>query len=261
MAPSRARGYVWGAIAAIQGRIHEASIRNLDPDEDRLSDEEYFEEVDSLEAGLDGLFEGDAIFGAESAKAGIQVFADEISAYADTLDDLNPPEDINDQHDAVQNAADDLDALADETSEDVPVEEVEGILFSDPELFSEVEAATVDLCEYADEQEIAADALCADAGEPPADPSTLPAEETTEVLIEDFNFQPAHIQVAVGDTVTFTQGADGAPHTATADAGSFDTGTLTDEGESGEATFDTAGEFSYFCEIHPEMLGLVTVVE
>jgi plastocyanin len=67
--------------------------------------------------------------------------------------------------------------------------------------------------------------------------------------------------VTVGDTVTWTQGTDEEAHTATADDDTFDTGVLSDEGDTGEFTFDEAGEFSYFCEIHPEMLGLVTVVE
>jgi plastocyanin len=120
-------------------------------------------------------------------------------------------------------------------------------------------AGACELVQIAEEKGITLEFL--ECLEEAVDPSTLPAEETTDVLIEDFTFQPAHIQVSVGDTVTWEQGVDPEPHTATADDGSFDTGILEEAGATGEITFDTAGEFSYFCEIHPDMLGLVTVVE
>jgi plastocyanin len=81
----------------------------------------------------------------------------------------------------------------------------------------------------------------------------------SEVTIADFAFAPADIEVAVGDTVTWTN-EDSAPHTATADDDSFDTGQL-GQGDSGEATFDEAGEFAYACSIHPDMTGTVTVSE
>ncbi len=115
--------------------------------------------------------------------------------------------------------------------------------------------------DLADQKGIEADVGC--EGAESVDPSTLPPVEATEVLIQDFAFDAPHIQVAVGDTVTWTQGTDEEPHTATAtdDPPTFDTGTLTDEGETFEFTFSEAGEFPYYCEIHPEMLGLVTVTE
>ncbi len=79
----------------------------------------------------------------------------------------------------------------------------------------------------------------------------------TAVEIKDFAFVPASATVSVGDAVTWTN-ADSAPHTATADDGSFDTGTLNQDG-SESVTFDTAGTFPYHCEIHPEMTGTVVV--
>jgi plastocyanin len=81
----------------------------------------------------------------------------------------------------------------------------------------------------------------------------------SEVSIVDFAFDPADLEVSVGDTVTWTNG-DAAPHTATADDDSFDTGNL-NEGDSGEVTFEEAGEFAYHCEIHPDMVATVTVTE
>jgi len=85
--------------------------------------------------------------------------------------------------------------------------------------------------------------------------TTLAADAS--VAIEGFAFSPQSVTVNVGDTVTWTNG-DAAPHTATAGDGSFDTGTIS-QGQSGSATFDTAGTFAYICEIHPTMTGTVEV--
>jgi plastocyanin len=49
-------------------------------------------------------------------------------------------------------------------------------------------------------------------------------------------------------------------HTATADDGSFDTGTI-DEGKLKSETFKQPGTFTYHCEIHPQMHGTIEVVE
>jgi plastocyanin len=57
--------------------------------------------------------------------------------------------------------------------------------------------------------------------------------------------------------VTFTN-ADGAPHTATADDSSFDTGKLT-KGQSASLTFTSSGVFAYHCNIHRSMKATVTV--
>lgn len=77
------------------------------------------------------------------------------------------------------------------------------------------------------------------------------------VAISGSAFSPATVNVTVGDTVTWTNG-DQISHTATADGGSFDTGTL-GNGESGTATFATAGSFPYHCTVHPNMTGVVVV--
>ena len=77
---------------------------------------------------------------------------------------------------------------------------------------------------------------------------------THEVTISGFAFSPATLEVAVGDTVVFTN-QDGAPHTATGDA--FDTGRL-NKGESGSVTISEAGSHSYKCNFHPAMTGTIT---
>jgi len=77
------------------------------------------------------------------------------------------------------------------------------------------------------------------------------------VAIQGFAFAPGDLTVAVGDTVVFTN-SDGAPHTATADDGSFDTGMLRG-GDEASVTFETAGTFEYFCAVHPHMRAKITV--
>ncbi|MCG6901770.1 MAG: cupredoxin family copper-binding protein [Rhodobacter sp.] len=79
---------------------------------------------------------------------------------------------------------------------------------------------------------------------------------THQVAIKGFKFSPAALNVAVGDTVVFTN-QDGAPHTATALDGSFDTGRL-NRGQSGSVTVTTAGEIDYRCNFHATMKGRIT---
>jgi len=77
------------------------------------------------------------------------------------------------------------------------------------------------------------------------------------VAIAGFAFSPKDLTVTVGDTITWTN-SDATAHTATADDGSFDTGTI-GNGGSGSATFATAGTFPYHCKIHASMTGTITV--
>lgn len=64
--------------------------------------------------------------------------------------------------------------------------------------------------------------------------------------------------MGVGESVTWRNDGPSA-HTATATDGSFDTGLL-ERGQSGSATFPTAGSFGYLCTPHPFMKGTVQVV-
>jgi plastocyanin len=85
------------------------------------------------------------------------------------------------------------------------------------------------------------------------------ASKSEKVDIVEFTYQPDPVVVQVGGKVTW-QNQDTAPHTATADDGSFDTGTI-EKGKIGSETFKEPGTFTYFCEIHPTMHGTVEVVE
>lgn len=83
------------------------------------------------------------------------------------------------------------------------------------------------------------------------------ATKTDMVDIADFKFAPEAIEVQAGTKVTWTN-SDDAPHTATADDSSFDTGDL-DKGDSQTVTFDEPGEFTYYCRFHPFMKATVEV--
>jgi plastocyanin len=77
------------------------------------------------------------------------------------------------------------------------------------------------------------------------------------VAIRDFAFAPGNLQIPVGATVTWTN-YDDVPHTATAKDGSWDTGIL-NKGDTETITFDKAGEYQYYCKVHPNMVARLTV--
>jgi plastocyanin len=84
------------------------------------------------------------------------------------------------------------------------------------------------------------------------------AVRSAKVEIVDFAYDPDPVTVEEGGKVIW-QNEDSAPHTATADDGSFDTGTL-EEGKLKSETFKKAGTYEYICSIHPDMHGTVEVV-
>jgi hypothetical protein len=77
------------------------------------------------------------------------------------------------------------------------------------------------------------------------------------VNIINFAFQPASVNVNVGDTVTWTQ-KDSIAHTSTSDAGVWNSPFLS-LNQTFSQTFDTAGNFPYHCAVHPFMTGSVRV--
>jgi len=91
----------------------------------------------------------------------------------------------------------------------------------------------------------------------PADDTEESAGVVVEVAIENFAFNPATVEISVGDTVMWTN-FDSAPHTATGNEGEFDSGTLQTD-QSFSFTFEEAGDFDYICTIHPSMEGVVVV--
>ena len=96
-------------------------------------------------------------------------------------------------------------------------------------------------------------------GETETQAPTGKLQRSVKVEIVNFAYDPDPVQVETGGKVIW-QNMDSAPHTATADDGSFDTGTL-EEGKLKSETFKKAGTYTYFCEIHPTMHGTVEVID
>lgn len=89
--------------------------------------------------------------------------------------------------------------------------------------------------------------------------STVRITDDAEVAvgIRDFAYEPSRLEIRAGARVTWTN-EDSVPHSATARGDEWDTG-LFGKGESRSRTFDRAGEFSYYCSIHPTMLASLLV--
>ncbi len=81
--------------------------------------------------------------------------------------------------------------------------------------------------------------------------------QTVQVTIVDFAFDPDSIEIVIGTTVEWTNLGD-APHTTTANDGTWDSGTLSNGG-SFSFTFNETGVYDYICTIHPSMEGVVVV--
>ena len=77
------------------------------------------------------------------------------------------------------------------------------------------------------------------------------------VQIRDFTFTPGNLQVPVGATVTWIN-YDSAPHSATADDGTWGTEILSDN-QQASLTFSTPGDYSYYCTVHPAMRARIKV--
>jgi amicyanin len=77
------------------------------------------------------------------------------------------------------------------------------------------------------------------------------------VSIDNFNFSPPTLSVAAGSTVRWTNNDD-IPHTVRAVDGSFRSKPM-DTSDSYSFTFTKPGVYSYFCSIHPKMVGKVVV--
>ncbi|MDQ4067233.1 MAG: plastocyanin/azurin family copper-binding protein [Thermoproteota archaeon] len=75
-------------------------------------------------------------------------------------------------------------------------------------------------------------------------------------------YQPNPVQVSMGTTVTWTND-DAQPHTVTSGenatpSGLFDSSIMA-PGATFEHTFTEAGEYPYFCMLHPNMAGTVSM--
>lgn len=98
-----------------------------------------------------------------------------------------------------------------------------------------------------------------------------------EVAVANIAFEPATLEIGVGESVTWTSSDESVRHTVTSGLpagetvpgvnkgasakpdGIFD-GELADAGSSFTFTFERAGTYAYFCEVHPSMTAEITVI-
>jgi plastocyanin len=86
----------------------------------------------------------------------------------------------------------------------------------------------------------------------------LQSDQERGVTISAFTFEPAVLTVNAGESVTWVN-TDGVPHTSTAALNHL-WGQLMTRSGAFTYTFDTPGTYAYFCEMHPAMVGTISVV-
>ena len=86
---------------------------------------------------------------------------------------------------------------------------------------------------------------------------TVAAPAPAAVQIGNFTFKSPVVTVKPGTMVTWTNGDD-IPHTVVSRDGLFKSKVL-DTGDHFSFTFAKAGQFGYFCSLHPRMTGTIIV--
>ena len=102
-----------------------------------------------------------------------------------------------------------------------------------------------------------------------ADNSTQISIVNGATTLGDKAFSPNHVKIKIGSTVVWTND-DSTIHTVTSGAPNtpnagqvFDSGltSLISPSKTYSHKFTSAGEFSYFCRLHPTMVGEIEVVQ
>ena len=81
--------------------------------------------------------------------------------------------------------------------------------------------------------------------------------DTATVSISQMRFNAPTVTIKAGGSVTWTNN-EGAPHTVTADDGSFGSSRL-GAGDTFSHTFNEPGRYTYYCQVHPMMRATVVV--
>jgi plastocyanin len=87
--------------------------------------------------------------------------------------------------------------------------------------------------------------------------SEMEAGPGHEVMMDNFNFTPATTSVPVGTTVTWTN-HDDVPHNVVSVEHRFKSPIL-DTDQQFSHRFDEPGTYTYFCSLHPKMIGRIVV--
>src|SRR5215469_11554482 len=82
-------------------------------------------------------------------------------------------------------------------------------------------------------------------------------DAASQVVIDDFVYSPVPLTVKVGTTVTWIN-HDDIPHTVDSTQGKFKSAAL-DTDDKFEFRFTEAGEYPFYCRIHPKMTGKIIV--
>ena len=101
------------------------------------------------------------------------------------------------------------------------------------------------------------------ATSPSVTPDPAPAGSTTVTMQSGAStlttnaFGANPLNIAVGTTISWLNG-DGTTHTTTADGGAWSSGNIAPGGRF-NFTFQSAGQYTYHCQIHQGMTGTIVV--
>ena len=84
-----------------------------------------------------------------------------------------------------------------------------------------------------------------------------PTDSAAQVIIDNFVFSPVPLTVKVGTQVTWIN-HDDIPHTVDSTQGKFKSAAL-DTDDKFEFRFTEAGEYPFYCRLHPKMTGKIIV--
>ena len=87
--------------------------------------------------------------------------------------------------------------------------------------------------------------------------TTAGTDPAPQVMIDNFVYSPVPLTVKVGATVTWIN-HDDIPHTVDSTEGKFKSAAL-DTDDKFEFHFTEAGEYAFYCRIHPKMMGKIIV--
>lgn len=104
----------------------------------------------------------------------------------------------------------------------------------------------------------AAIALCGVAISGAAADVTPAKGVTHEVAIQNFAFAPKTLTVPAGTRVMWTN-RDEEPHVVTSAGAAFVSSKALDSGDTYSVTFLKPGTYTYYCSIHPMMVGTIIV--
>lgn len=84
------------------------------------------------------------------------------------------------------------------------------------------------------------------------------AMSTAKVDISNFAFSPKTVTIAVGTRVVWTN-RDEEPHVVTSAGAQFASSKALDTSDRYAVTFSKPGTYTYYCSIHPMMVGTIIV--